>query len=223
MSTTRTRRRMGLRTAVLAVVALAVATPALAAVIIQNFIAGSVEPSAACFVKVGGDDADTDFASFDDSATTNPLVVNGVTLLQEEVSVTAQAGDRIILTDVIRYQNTCADDLSVILSVETPPGVAGSAVNNWGSGDLHMETYLADPQSSPGTAPAWSLTSGDWNAGFSIAEDGTVTQMATPITVASGEELIGAFVIDSAFDFTSADPAPSFLYTAQATVVPTTP
>ena len=57
MTSSDQKRKMTLRGAVAAILAIAVATPVLAAVLIQNFLAADIQAVAACFTKVEGGDA----------------------------------------------------------------------------------------------------------------------------------------------------------------------
>src|SRR3954447_12340972 len=138
---------MTLRGAVAAILAIAVATPVLAAVLIQNFMRADIEAVQACFTKVeGGDSATYDVPGADPYAnvdTTTTVSANGINFLQERVTVKGYDGDRTIYTDVVRYQNNCDNPLSVQLILQDD--VAGNPrVENWGTNDLATAVYLSN-------------------------------------------------------------------------------
>jgi hypothetical protein len=213
---------MTLRGAVAAILAIAVATPVLAAVLIQNFMRADIEAVQACFVKVEGGDATTysnplndPYANVDTTAT---VTANGVSFLQELVTVKGYDGDRTIYTDVVRYQNDCDHDLSVQLILEDD--VAGNPrVENWGAGDLATAIYLSDvPIAQGGAANGGTDLVTNWD-GSPIFVDGagTVVNAQTgSVVIAPGEEIISAFRIDVSDG--SQGTTGTLRYTAVATV-----
>ena len=113
---------MTLRGAVAAIPAIAVATPVLAAVLIQNPRRRTSRPWPRSFTKVEGGDATTHSAPaadpYADVDTTHTVSANGIDFPQEQVTVKGYDGDRTIYTDVVRYQNNCDNPLSVQLILE---------------------------------------------------------------------------------------------------------
>jgi hypothetical protein len=132
------RRRWSLRAGVL--IALGVsAVPATGAVIVQNFMTAEVNRAVPCLKKIAGLDAGatTDPVARDLTLTTN--TTEGTPLLNERVTIQGYRGDRLIATDSIRVQNTCAYNVRVFLRAE--PGLAATTTSgDWR--DLHMKIYL---------------------------------------------------------------------------------
>lgn len=227
----RTRKRsMSRRVAFLTLLALSVATPAFAAVIIQNFMKVEFIAEAACFEKVGGqdaidfsDDTKSPYAAVDTASTIN---VNGVDLLQESVTVKAMAGDRTIYSDVVRYRNTCDYALDVTLTVEADPN--GGTATNWTPGNMTVSMYISDPLATGAAAPApWGvgvpLGVGGWSTTPIVITSAGAAPPAstTPVRLSPGEELAGGFQIDvkNGYATTVDTPAPTITYTAAATAV----
>jgi hypothetical protein len=177
-STTRSRRRWTLRTAVVATMALS-AAPAAAAVLMQNFVKIDVNKVAACMTKVGGTDATT----FNNAANAPYIGVNttstltsadGVSLLNETVTLKAFKGDRTSITDGFRVRNTCNYPITVSLRAEAQPDGNAAVTGDWT--DVAMSVYLSKPVITPvGAAPTAGLT-------FSLATDWD----QTPIRVTPG-------------------------------------
>jgi hypothetical protein len=152
--TSSARRRWSLRAGVL--VALGVsAVPATGAVIVQNFMTAEVNRAAPCLKKIAGLDAgaSTDPVARDLTLTTNST--EGTPLLNEKVTIQGYRGDRLIATDSIRIQNTCAYDVRVFLRAE--PGLA-SATTSGDWRDLHMKVYLGKSVMSTAATAAASGT-----------------------------------------------------------------
>lgn len=222
MSSPEQKRRMTLRGAVAAILAIAVATPVLAAVLIQNFMRADIEAVAACFTKVEGSDATTYNAPLADPYanvdTTSTVSANGIDFLQEEVTVKGYDGDRTIYTDVVRYQNNCDNPLSVQLILEDD--VAGNPrVENWGAGDLATAVYLSDVPVAIG-APANGgtdlVTNWDGSPIFVDGNANVVNAQTGSVVIAPGEEIISAFRIDVSDG--SQGTTGTLRYTAVATV-----
>ena len=222
MTTSTQKRRMTLRGAVAAILAIAVATPVLAAVLIQNFMTADVEAVAACFTKVEGGDATTYSAPaadpYADVDTTHTVSANGIDFLQEQVTVKGYDGDRTIYTDVVRYQNNCDNPLSVQLILEDD--VAGNPrVENWGSGDFATAVYLSDvPVTIGGAANGGTDLVTNWDgAPIFVDGNGTVVNDRTgSVVIDPGEEIISAYRIDVSDG--SQGTTGTLRYTAVATV-----
>ena len=222
MSNSAQKRRMTLRGAVAAILAIAVATPVLAAVLIQNFMRADIEAVQACFVKVEGGDATTyNVAAADPYAnvdTTSTVSANGIDFLQEEVTVKGYDGDRTIYTDVVRYQNNCDNDLSVQLILEND--VANNPrVENWGTGDIAAAIYLSDvPVTIGDPANGGTDLVTNWD-GSPITVDGNANvgnAQTGSVVIAPGEEVISAYRIDVSDG--SQGSTGTLRYTAVATV-----
>jgi hypothetical protein len=202
------RRRWTLRTAVVATVALS-ATPAAAAVLMQNYVKVDVDKVAACMTKVGGTDATT----FNNPAnapyvgvnTTNTLTTaEGVSLLNETVTLKAFKGDRTSITDGFRVRNTCNYPLTVSLLAEAQPDGGTAVSGDWT--DVAMSVYLAKPAISPvGAAPTAGLsfsTVADWDqTPIRVTPGGGTGAVANALTgnvtlAANGELQIG-YLIDA--------------------------
>ena len=110
------------RSAAIIVALLMVAAPASASIIVQNFMEADITAAPPCFVKTTGDDpANSTQASFDATGA-NTIAVDGVDLLEEKISVTGMTGDRVIYTDVVRYENNCTEAIDVVLTTNAVSG-----------------------------------------------------------------------------------------------------
>ena len=219
MSTSTIRRRVSRRTAVATVALMAIAVPAGASVIIQNFIVANVTGKAACFVKVGGTDSTTygtaaalagagPYVKVD---TTPTLAVGGVNLINETIDIRGFAGDRTKYTDVIRYQNNCAVPVTVRLVAEADP--AGGLVTSAGWNDMVVRGFLSKV-AAPVVSTTLETDAINWDQQFSISSAGAVTASGSAITIAAGAELQGAFSVDVTKGATTTR---NFRYTATAT------
>jgi hypothetical protein len=222
---TRHRRRVSGRWATAAILILIIAAPAAASVVTQNFLRADVSTDAACFVTAEGPDA-TDFglasadpyADVDLTATiTNPTT--GVTLLQEQVTVTGYEGDRITYTDVVRYENDCDYDVSLRLVVgDDAAGNPGFVASDWTDKavSIHLSTGV-------GVGTDFGVAA-DWDQSPIVVAKGDAapTNGASGIvTVPAGGAVQGAFVIEvdqqgGAFASTTG----TIRYTAEATAIP---
>jgi hypothetical protein len=221
------RRRVSRRAAIATVALMSVAAPAAASVIIENFIKADITSSAACFTKVGGADhtaynnggvapaAPALYVNFDTAPT---LSAAGVNLINETVSLRGYAGDRTRFTDVIRYRNTCGFPLSVKLISEADPA-AGAAVSGvWDGGVSVFLSKVSDAinPAAPTSSVDLAGDSVNWNKQFAIDNTGAVTSTgAVSVTLASGQELQGAFLVDLAASGAAA--TRTLRFTAQAT------
>ncbi len=151
-----------------------------------------VTGAAARFVKVAGADvaatADVDF----DNTTTTVSATTGITFLQETISVTGYAGDRVTYSDVVRYQNTCDYDITVTLRAEADPaGNPDLSAAGWA--DKYARVYISNT-----AAPALPVGGGDWSGNYIEVSGGAVANAtAGPVAVTSGSEVQGAFLIET--------------------------
>ncbi len=224
MKESTSRRRVTRRVAVASVAMMSIAAPAVASVVIQNFIKGTVTAQPACFTKIIGSDHTA--YSINLATVTKPYVnvvttstaasVAGAVLLNESVDVRGFAGDRTKYTDVIRYKNNCGYAVSVRLTAETD--AAGTPATTAWSG-MTVRTFLSKVVAPVPTTnlPQLETDTTNWDQQFLINSTGVVTATGTAQTVAAGAELQGAFVVD----VDSAAAAASFNtfhYTASATI-----
>lgn len=184
------KRRVTLRGALLGLLALAVATPALAAVIVQNFLEVEVTTATACFHKAAGADDASDYATVDLTSTfTTP---EGVDVLREKLSVTAFDGDRTIYSDLVRYENNCTQDIRITLTYESTQGA-------WA--DVSAKIFLSTTSDAVGgAAPVATLPGGvGWdNNPIVVDATGTATTLATStVTLSPGQELQGGVILDA--------------------------
>ena len=190
------------RTAVVLVMLMMIAVPATAAIITQNFMRADVSLTAACFTKTAGTDAgvpDVDFISFAENTVD---ARNGVTLLQETTSLTGFKGDRMIYSDAVRFNNTCAHTIQVSLVSQNDPNgdpalepaaVAGSI---WD--DVAIKLYLSNVAitADPGIP---TDTNTNWDLMLTVDEGGDVTPGGS-VTIPNAGIRRLAFVIDTQFD-----------------------
>ncbi len=210
-SWTMTRRWAGILIAMMMI-----AVPASAAVITQNFMRADVTVDGACFTKTAG---------ADDSSTSGFLTFNGgatiqdssgtVQLIQETMSVRGFAGDRLIYTSAVLFNNDCPEDIAVTFVSETDPA-GGLAVDPavvagvfWD--DVDITLYLA-LNGSPSGVPG---VSGDWQAMLRIL-GGTVTDQLDTVTIPDGATRTMAVVIDTD-DGVDTTATGTLRWTAQAT------
>lgn len=183
------------RGAMIMVATLMFATPAMASLVIQNFMEADVNVGDACFVKVAGDDdasyngtdANDPLATF---ATGGTVTVAGADLMEEKLTVRGMIGDRVMYTDVVRYQNNCDVPLDVTLIAE---GAAATGAWTDRSAQIYISN-VASPSGLPGeVASGWDsqpiIVVADTGA-FPATNDETGT-----VTVAPGSEVRGAVVV----------------------------
>jgi hypothetical protein len=195
------------RGALLIVATLVFATPAMASLVIQNFMRADISAADPCFFKAAGDDtltytgadADDPFVAFD---ATQTIQVDGSNLIQERISVRGMTGDRVVYTDIVRYQNRCNVPLRITLVADSTNGVG-----NWT--DRSARIYLSTASDVIGAADANEQAPaglpGDVGAGSGwdarpivVDAGGNVSETSTgTITLAPGRELRGAIVIST--------------------------
>jgi len=216
----RITRRVGLASAAL----LVAATPAFASMLTENFMEAEIDSIDACFSKVGGADVGahgkavvgfvgdaTQFRDVDGSV--NDAAVdeaNEVKLLQEDVTVTGMIGDRVTYTDVVRYQNTCDEDILISLNLTETDG-------DWA--DRTAKVYLSQ---NAATAPELDVAdpvavadadivtdAAHWDqAPLHVDPDGVITNArTTEVLLPTGQELRGAFVVATGVDASTTDSA----------------
>jgi hypothetical protein len=194
-SWTMTRRWAGILIAMMMI-----AVPASAAVITQNFMRADVSVNAACFTKIAGNDVSSGsgFITFNGGATISDPS-GTVDLIQETMSVQGFAGDRLLYTDAVRFNNDCPDDIAVTFVSENDPSGAttGLAIDPafapgtiWVDIDitLYMATVAA-PTGTPGT-------SSDWQVMMRVA-GGTATDQISTVNIPAGGSRAMAVVIDT--------------------------
>lgn len=191
------RKKQARKGALVMVATLMFAAPAMASLVIQNYMEADVTLADACFTKVAGNDpvsytgadADDPLAGFDN--TTNTVTVSGANLLEEKLTIRGMQGDRVMYTDVVRYQNTCDVALSVTLIAE-----GATATGNWvdRSAQIYISTVAA-PAALPGDA-----SSTDWDNQPIIVTANTAAITAPnnqtgTVTILPGGEVRGAVVV----------------------------
>ena len=206
------------RTAVVLVVLMMIAVPATAAVITQNFMRADVTLSAACFTKTAGGDTnpnDNFMATFTESATVDPG--RGVTLYQEKTELYGFAGDRMIYSDAVRFNNDCGHQIQVSLVSQNDaagdpalePAATGPSI--WD--DVNVKIYLARGPGDPGI-PSDSNTG--WMLMLTVDNGGQVTPGGN-VTIDPADNHRLAFVIDTQAGLTPIPTETAILrWTAQA-------
>ncbi len=165
------------------VVALVFAVPAAAAVLIENLFRGDVEVADSCFVAAAGSDAESTLFTFDATATvTDPD--SGVALVEQRLSATAMAGDRVVYADAVSLGNDCGGSIAVAFAPSGEPTVPASVV---------LRLLVEDP--SGGTVGGLP---GSWTEVLAVA-DGSAAGGAT-VAIADGETRTLAVVADAAAD-----------------------
>jgi len=169
--------------------ALILASPAAASIVIESFIEADIGVGAACLVESPGTDVENYTAADGDDpnatldGTGNTIEIGGQDLAETRVSVRGMLGDRVMYTDLVRYENNCGVDMAVSL-------VSGSEVGDWtGLGaEVHLSA-VANPTTRPGGA-GWA---GD---PITVTSGGLLTNAQTgTVTIPAGESRVGAVVI----------------------------
>jgi len=210
-SWTMTRRWAGILIAMMMI-----AVPASAAVITQNFMRADVSVDAACFTKTAGGDAasGSGFLTFNGGATIQDPT-GTVDLIQETMSVQGFAGDRLIYTDAVSFNNDCPDDIALTFVSENDPAnglaidPAFVAGDFWTDVDisLYMAT-VASPTGTPGV-------SGDWQVMLRVS-GGSVTDQISTVNIPDGASRAMAVVIDTDDGVATTDSG-TLRWTSQAT------
>lgn len=200
------------RTASVLVALMLVAAPAGASIIVQNYMEADITAAPPCFVKITGDDPTTSSqATFSADPLTDITAVDGVDLLEEKITVTGMTGDRVIYTDVVRYQNNCLEAIDVMLTGTVASGDwTNVAAEIWisnvvapGDIDPNLEVLPADDwQDDHITIPANSA--------------GAIADATGVVTVPAGSEIRGAFIVSSDVAFTGGTATANWV--AQATI-----
>ena len=197
------------RSASVIVALLMIAAPAGASVIVQNYMEADITATPPCFVKVAGTDASTALATFD--GTTNTVGVDGVDLIEEEIGIQGMTGDRVIYTDMVRYQNTCGQDIDVVLTTNV---VSGDWTN------VAAEIWISSVAAPANIDPNLDGVGGDWEDDYIIVPAGTgagaFVDSTGVVTVPNGGEVQGAFVVSSDVAFTTGTATVNWV--AQATL-----
>jgi hypothetical protein len=206
-----TRRWAGILVAMMMI-----AVPASAAVITQNFMRADVSVNAACFTKTAGADASSGsgFLTFNGGATIQDPS-GTVDLIQETMSVQGFAGDRLIYSDAVHFNNNCPDGVAVTLVSENDPA-GGLAVDPaYVSGgfwdDIDVSIYMA----TVGTPTGTPGSSGDWQLMMSVSQ-GSVSDQLASVNIPAGATRQMAVVLDTDDGVTIVDTG-TLRWTAQAT------
>jgi hypothetical protein len=188
--------RMTRRTAVVLVALMMIAVPATAAVITQNFMRADVTLNAACFTKTAGNDAaGSGFLTFTESTVVDPG--RGVTLFQERTELDGFAGDRMIYSDAVRFNNNCGHQIQVSLVSQNDPAGApalepdASGPSIWD--DVNVKIYLATGPGDPGIP---SDSNAGWELMLTVDNGGTVTQGGS-VFIGNATDHRLAFVVDT--------------------------
>lgn len=211
-SLTMTRRWAGILIAMMMI-----AVPASAAVITQNFMRSDVTVNAACFTKTAGTDASSGsgFLSFNGGATIQDPT-GTVDLIQETMSVQGFAGDRLIYTDAVRFNNNCPDDIALTFVSENDPanGLAIDPVFVDGEfwTDVDISIYMATVATPTGTPGS----SGDWQVMMRVS-GGTVSDQLSTVNIPDSTSRSMAVVIDTD-DGVTTTATGTLRWTAQATL-----
>ena len=189
----RFRWRVSGRLAALLVGLMMISVPAAAAVITQNFLRADVTVDAACFTKTAGADAASPLLTF---TGTNTISGGGVDLLQETTQINGYAGDRLIYSRAIDFNNNCGSAIDVtFISQDDPAG--GLALDPAPPGgvwdDMDVTIYLATVP-APVTAP--NSGSPEWEQMLSVTA-GVAAAGVVPVTMADGDTHPLAFVVDT--------------------------
>lgn len=210
-SWTMTRRWAGILVAMMMI-----AVPASAAVITQNFMRADLSVNAACFTKTAGADASSGsgFLVFNGAATIQDPS-GTVDLIQETMSLQGFAGDRLIYTDAVHFNNNCPDGVAVTLVSENDPANGGAVdppyvIGNFWD-DIDVSIYLATVTSPTGTPGS----SGDWQLMMSVSQ-GSVNDQIASVNIPAGGTRSMAVVIDTDDGVTITDSG-TLRWTAQAT------
>lgn len=189
-----------------AIVALAImlfAVPAAAGIIVQNFLRADITVNDACFTKTDGADvaSASGLLTFDDAATIADTA-GGVDLLQETATFQAYAGDRMLYTSAVDFNNTCGHDLQITFISAADPADNDAIDTPAAFGDIDVRMYLPDATVAGVAVPG--LT-GTWTEMLSVV-GGTPVNGVTPVTLPAGGTLTMAVIVDADDDPAAATP-----------------
>lgn len=202
------------RTTALIVALMCFAAPAGASIIVQNYMEADVVAAPACFVKTTGDDpAGSTLGTFDATGA-NTITVDGVSLLEEKISVTGMIGDRVIYTDVVHYENNCLEDITVNLTTVSAGGDwTGTAMELW------LSNVAAPADIDPNLDAAG--VGSDWNdTGISVpvgTTAGPLVASTGAVLIPAGQQIQGAFVVSTDNGASTGDTA-TLNWVAEATI-----
>ncbi len=195
------------QTALLIVAFCVFATPAMASLVVQNYMQADITAADPCFFKTAGDDttsytgadADDPLVAFD---ATQTIQIDGSNLIEETISVRGMVGDRIVYTDVVRYQNRCDVTLDITLVADSSTGTGDwtdrsariylSTASDVIGADDASEVAPAGLPGDVGAGSGWDANPIVIDAGGAISETSTGT-----ISLAPGRELRGAIVVST--------------------------
>lgn len=199
--------RLTRRSALLVVAFLVFATPAMASLVVQNYMQADISSADPCFFKAAGDDtvtyagsdADDPFVAFD---ATQTVQIDGSNLIEETISVRGMKGDRVVYTDIVRYQNRCDVPLQISLVADSSNGTGDwtdrsariyiSASSDVIAASDANEVAPAGLPGDIGAASGWNGRPIVVDAGGNVSESATGT-----VTLPPGRELRGAIVIST--------------------------
>jgi len=220
------RRIATMAVSLCATLMLLMATPAYAAILVQNFMQFDLVVDDPPITKLQGADADYDGDGDDDtgylqvdlgetiSNDDNTLGTPGSTatnLSHEEISFTCFAGDRTYYTDVIQLDNTTvAESWDVTLTVEADLAGSAAVADTFTAGDADIWLFTSSADSSTAIAtypdPGNYGSNGNWMDAASpngaiqlevVAGAMSTAQAVTgPFTIPSGEQRQLALVVD---------------------------
>ncbi len=199
--------RISKRVALATVALLVFATPAMASLVIQNQMQANITSAQACFEKTPGDDnasytgatATSPLGGFSNDPEADTIVLDGVTMIEELLTVRGMRGDRVIYTDLVRFQNNCDIPLDVSLVADATTGTG-----DWI--DRSARVYLsATPGAIGGVDPVLGRpgsAEGGWDPTPIIVEANSgaipITNARTgSVTLQPGQELRGAIAISA--------------------------
>lgn len=157
-----------------------------------------------CFAQVAGSDigvlTTTTVAGEQGPADETVTVINSV-------SLDAVAGGRVILTDVVEYQNNCIHDIEVALTADSVRG-------DWNA--VSAQIWLSNTDTPAVTHPAVDAGD-DWNDTYITVAAGTeagfITGQAGSVIIPAGSHVQSAFVIDAGAGY---DASATIRWTADA-------
>lgn len=200
-----TNKPMNRRAASLVLAFTLVATPAMASIIVQNYMQADITAQPACFHKVAGSDTALagSLVTFNGTATTTSA--DNVTLLEETLGITGMIGDRVTYTDIVRYKNDCSFPLTLTLNSATATSWNGPSARLYVS-------KVATPVDDLSNTTDWDATP------ITVTSTGTVSTAATgSVTIAAGSEAQGAIVVETPSTATAASTIGTMNWIAQAT------
>jgi len=166
------------------------AGPALANVLIQNFMTAEFSAGPPpCLIKTAGEDVTSfpDGFGFDTATVTT---VDGVDVTQESITINGVTGDRVTADEVFVIENNCTVPLDVSIGT-------GAAAGDWAG--KHLEVWLGNPTNTGAYPTDVAPEDAQWDQAPLVFDPTGVTNAATGVvTIAAGDSVPVGMIVTTA-------------------------